>query len=119
NPSPIIDSSPLHFLNPTRRVFIANLAFSGLICFLWAFPVLWYRPSAGGTFRWLTEENSLPGWQFQDVPLNKTEESIISADVVVNGEFLRADGTLVRAYAAKRYLDHAGEIGLFSHTPDR
>ena len=104
-----------------RSVIATITALSLLVASLWTFPVFWYRPpdpNRAGFF-WLNELTEIPGWKFDAVPVGKAAEAVLVADRLFNGDFSRADGTVIQAYGAKRYLEKENEIGLFSHTPDR
>lgn len=86
---------------------------------LWQFPSFWYtRTDAGAGFFWLVEQNQLPGWDYEEIPISKSAEKVLVADLLVNGEFKR-ENQVIRVFSAKRYAESQNEIGLFMHTPDR
>jgi hypothetical protein len=92
-----------------------------LVVLLWVFPRLWYRGSdPGQTYVWLKETNQIPGWKHKDIPVAEAAEKLLSADQLICGEYQRDSGTeRVMVFSAKRFSEHANDIGLFVHTPDR
>jgi len=105
---------------PNRLVLVSVAALSALVVSLWAFPTVWYTKTDAQLGRfWLTEQTTLPGWTFREIPVSKSAEALLVADRLINGEFTAPDGKQVRVFSAKRYLESQNEIGLFVHTPDR
>lgn len=103
-----------------RRVLVSLVALAAVVAALWQFPNFWYQDTQpGGGYHWFAEQNSLPGWTYQEVPLSAAAEAVIQADAVASGVFRARDRGDVQVYSAKRYLKKENEIGLFSHTPDR
>ena len=103
-----------------RGAMWTTVLLSALVLVLWQFPAVWYTQSdtRAGHF-WLTGQTNLAGWNFHEIPVGKSAESTLVADVLLNAEFSGAAGESVRVFSAKRYLESGNEIGLFVHTPDR
>jgi len=103
-----------------RSVSIPAIVLSLAILVLWSFPRFWYTKtdSRQGT-HWFAEQALLPGWQFKAEPVSAEAEQVLAADRIVNGAFVKDDGTVVRAFSAKRYSEKESEFDMFSHTPDR
>lgn len=100
-----------------------SITFVALICALcvgalWAFPAAWYKRTGPQKFVWLTERTNVADWAFAPMPIAKSEEAALTADVTFAGEFKR-EGDIVQVFAAKRFSNDPNEIGLFVHTPDR
>ncbi len=98
--------------------------FNGLLCLAilacWLFPRFWFtRADAHAPRFWLGEQTALPGWEYRPVPVGQAAERFLVADRLVNGEFTRSNGEVVRVFSAKRYGPHENDTGLFAHTPDR
>jgi len=101
-----------------RAVTTAVLSLAVLL--VWSFPRFWYtRTDPRHGYFWLAEQTELPGWQYKTAPVSEAAEAALAADRIVNGEFRREDGTVVRVFSAKRYAQKECEFDMFSHTPDR
>ncbi|MBI5387443.1 MAG: exosortase-associated EpsI family protein [Verrucomicrobia bacterium] len=87
---------------------------------LWAFPSFWYsKAAAQGEFVWLGEGKSMESFQFHEIPVSKSAESILVADRTVSGEFVSGPGSkTVRVFLAKRYVGDRNQESLLRHTPD-
>jgi hypothetical protein len=94
------------------------LALAVVLC--WVFPRFWYSsPDPQRGLFWLAEQEEIPGWTFREMPVSESAERALVADRLVAGEFTRTNGSPVRVFSAKRYVEKENEIGLFVHTPDR
>lgn len=116
NPSPPAGPSPV-----SRAALRGALVMVGLVVLAWVFPRAWYTRAAGdATLVWFDERTNVAGWNFRNVPVDATAESLLVADRTFNGEFTAATGRdAVRAFSAKRYTHKSNDTGLFLHTPDR
>lgn len=95
---------------------------AGLVVLLFVFPRVWYtRTDTGQPVQWLAEQTNAPGFKYTPVPVDKSAESALVADRLINGEFESGvrGRPPVRVFGARRLKEDPKEIGLFVHTPDR
>lgn len=119
----VAQTSPEIGLSGQQAAGKVSYLFSLFLCLilivLWAFPYVWYTHTDRGIRPvWFQEQDSVPGWQFQRVDVDKSAERQLQADVTFCGEFRRL-GSAIRVFSAKRYNENPNVIGLFVHTPDR
>jgi len=107
---------------PTKPAAILGTALllSLALLSVWSFPRFWYSKtdSIQGCF-WLAEQDRIPDWRYQELPVSQAAEAVLAADKIVNGEFKKGDQGVVRVFSAKRYSERESEFDMFSHTPDR
>jgi hypothetical protein len=104
----------------TKTIILSTAIFSFAVLLVGFFPKFWFtRTNPAEGYFWLAEQTNVAGWHYTDQPVSKAAEAFLVADRLVNGEFAREDGAVVRVFSAKRYSRKENEIGLFCHTPDR
>jgi len=112
----------IHQCSPakTRNVFATTFLLSLAVLSVGSFPRFWYSKtdSLQGYF-WLAEQNQMPGWHYQELPVSQAAEAVLAADKIVNGEFEKDGQAVVRVFSAKRYSEQESQFDMFSHTPDR
>ncbi len=101
-----------------RGIVVAGILGAVLVGSVWLFPRVWYSRGGEGKPAWLGESTNVAGWTFEEVPITKTEEVALDADVTLSGTFAKGRER-VSVFSAKRFSDDPDEIGLFVHTPDR
>jgi hypothetical protein len=94
-----------------------------LVLALWVFPAFWYAASdPKAKMVWLAEQTQVAGWNYEEMPVAKSAESVLVADQLISGQFTRGEAgnrERVQVFSAKRYAEKENNIGLFVHTPDR
>ncbi|HOW67352.1 MAG TPA: exosortase-associated EpsI family protein, partial [Verrucomicrobiota bacterium] len=96
------------------------IGFSLVMLALWLFPFVWYTSTDRQTqMVWLTEQQQMDGWQYEELPVAKSAEAVLVADQLVSGQFKHDMRDRVQVFSAKRYTEKENHIGLFVHTPDR